>query len=338
MALPEQIRKQTEAVQELYKQLNQGGEEAQPEATETENVETPTADGDSPATNEAQAPSEDKSVGEEDPNSETYAQRYRTLQGMYNAEVPRLHTQNRELQQRVQQLEQLLATMSATKLQQPAQTAAPVTLVTDEDRAEYGESIDMMRKVAREELSYVAQEIAALKNALAQLQMNVVPQVQSIATYQAQTAEQQFWSALAQAIPNWREINDNPDFQAWLLAVDPFTGITRQVLLEDAQRNLDVNRVINFFRVWIELNGGADAGKNSNRKAPASELERHVSPGKSRNTGAPSTQPGKIYTPEDIRKFFSDVRQGKYKGREAERDRIERDIFAAQREGRIVTH
>jgi hypothetical protein len=29
-------------------------------------------------------------------------------------------------------------------------------------------------------------------------------------------------------------------------------------------------------------------------------------------------------------------RRGKYRGKEAERDRIERDIFAAQREGRIV--
>jgi hypothetical protein len=30
------------------------------------------------------------------------------------------------------------------------------------------------------------------------------------------------------------------------------------------------------------------------------------------------------------------VRKGLYKGREQERDRIERDIFAAQREGRIT--
>lgn len=42
-----------------------------------------------------------------------------------------------------------------------------------------------------------------------------------------------------------------------------------------------------------------------------------------------------MYTPEDIQKFFNEVRQGKYKGREADRDRIERDIFAAQRENRI---
>jgi hypothetical protein len=45
-----------------------------------------------------------------------------------------------------------------------------------------------------------------------------------------------------------------------------------------------------------------------------------------------------MYSPKDIEKFFVDVRQGKYKGREAERDKIERDIFAAQRENRIVAN
>jgi hypothetical protein len=43
------------------------------------------------------------------------------------------------------------------------------------------------------------------------------------------------------------------------------------------------------------------------------------------------------YTANDIKTFFSDVQRGKFKGKEQERDRKERDIFAAQREGRIVT-
>jgi hypothetical protein len=42
-----------------------------------------------------------------------------------------------------------------------------------------------------------------------------------------------------------------------------------------------------------------------------------------------------MYTPADIEKFFNDVRAGKYKGREQDRSRTERDIFAAQRENRI---
>jgi hypothetical protein len=66
-------------------------------------------------------------------------------------------------------------------------------------------------------------------------------------------------------------------------------------------------------------------------------LERQIAPGRSRGTGsAAAGQTAKTYTPEDIKKFFNDVRSGKYRGRETERDRIERDIFAAQRDGRIM--
>jgi len=44
---------------------------------------------------------------------------------------------------------------------------------------------------------------------------------------------------------------------------------------------------------------------------------------------------GKIYTRQDIADFFDNVRLGKFRGQEDERNRIERDIFAAQQEGRI---
>jgi hypothetical protein len=64
-------------------------------------------------------------------------------------------------------------------------------------------------------------------------------------------------------------------------------------------------------------------------------LEKQVTPGRARSAGTPQTNKGKVYTPEDIKKFFNDVRSGKYRGREQERDRIERDIFNAQRENRI---
>jgi hypothetical protein len=71
-------------------------------------------------------------------------------------------------------------------------------------------------------------------------------------------------------------------------------------------------------------------------RSAVSELDKQVSPGRSRNGGSPSGNQAKVYGPEDIKKFFDDVRKGVYQGKEAERDRIERDIFAAQRENRIV--
>jgi len=256
---------------------------------------------------------------------------------MYNAEVPRLHSQNRELNGRVQQMEQLLASLSQQS-SQPAQQTQVAPLVTENDVQEYGDSLDVMRRVTREELYPVAQKIAQLDQIIRSLQTSVVPQVQAVAHRQAMTAEQQFWSDLSSAAPNWREINDDHAFQSWLLEIDPLTGISRQTYLEDAQRILDVRRVASFFQTWNELTGKANVAQNTRRTATASELERQVAPGRSKNTGTPANNNAKTYSPDDIKGFFNDVRSGKYRGREAERDRIERDIFAAQRDGRITVN
>jgi hypothetical protein len=342
MALPEQIRKQSEAVQELYKQLdedNKGTEQSQANADATSEPAQPPADNtDTEIVAQSDGSTEQKpsdAKAEDDPNSETYVQKWKTLQGMYNAEVPRLHHQNKEMQQRLQQMEQLLASISAQPAQQQQTQSQAEKLVTEKDVEEYGESLDVMRKVTREELGTVAQRIAQLENVIRQLQSSVVPQVQAVAHQQQMSSEQKFWSDLSTTVPNWKDVNDNQEFQGWLLQADPLTGITRQTYLEDAQRSLDAGRVANFFRTWLEITGQAVVAQ-PNRSAPSSELERQVTPGRSKSTGAPSSNTAKMYAPGDIAKFFNDVKQGKYKGKEAERDRIERDIFAAQREGRIA--
>lgn len=344
MALPEQIRKQTEAVQELYKQLNGDGTNGEEQNSSAdggtppaENTNAPAASADeySATDNAAQSSSNEHTNDDGKGSEETLNQKYRTLQGMYNAEVPRLHSQNKELTGRLQQMEQLLATLSAQSARRQPQIEA---LITEKDQEEYGESLDVMRRVSREELIPVAQKIAQLEGMIRQLSANVVPQVQAVAQRQAMSAEQQFWAALTDAVPNWRDINDSDAFQSWMLDIDPLTGIVRQTILEDAQRNLDVRRVGSFFKSWLEFTGQANVAQNTRRAAPASELERQVAPGRSRNTGAPSNSNARTYSPADIQKFFNDVRSGKYKGREQERDRIERDIFAAQRDGRIVAN
>jgi hypothetical protein len=168
------------------------------------------------------------------------------------------------------------------------------------------------------------------------MQGTVVPQVHQLSQSYAVSNEQRFWADLQTAVPDWQEINGSQEFQSWLLEVDPLTGIPRQTYLDDAQRTMDARRVANFFTAWKGMTGGHDA-RTTRESQSATELERQVAPGKGRSGGAKPQGEAKTYSSEDIKKFFSDVQKGKYKGREAERDRIERDIFAAQREGRIVT-
>jgi hypothetical protein len=335
MAVPEQIRKQTEAVQELYKQLNDE------ESSDVVVGEAPKADSETGHANDSGSNDEHSSPESLDND---YVQKYKTLQGMYNAEVPRLHATNRDLQGRVSQLEQLLSSLSAPQQSQAQQlTAHQAALLSETEREEYGESLDVMRKVSKEELNPLVNRIHQLEAMLGQVTNNlntsVMPAVQHVARQQANNAEDRFWSDLNSTVPNWQRINTNPDFQSWLLEVDPMTGVSRQTYLQQAQDNLDSRRVAVFFDSWARATGNETiATAQPTRSASASELERQVSPGRGRGTGAPSGQSTKTYTPLDIKSFFNDVRSGKYKGRETERDRIERDIFAAQREGRIVAN
>lgn len=334
MALPEQIRKQTEAVQELYKQLDMDNNTGEDNNLANGTVEAIEQADETVTQNDANPSlAEEQKTNDERVSEDTIVQKYKTLQGMYNAEVPRLHQQNRDMQSRVQQMEQLLASISAQQDNKPQQTIEK--LVSDKDVEEYGESLDVMRKVSREEIVPMTQRLAHIESLIQQMQTNVIPQVQAVAQRQAMSSEQAFWSELTAEQSNWREINDNQAFQTWLLDTDPLTGITRQTYLDDAQRSLDARRVASFFRTWLDTTGQANVAQ-TNKSTYQSELEKQVAPGRSKNSGATTSNKSKVYTPDDIRSFFDDVRSGKFKGREPERDRIERDIFAAQRENRIT--
>jgi hypothetical protein len=329
MAIPDQIRKQVEQVDKHYSEVE--------DTTDVADVSAPDTEADSAVMSGTGNDGSGETVPEAGPSGtpqgEDWGHKYKTLQGMYNAEVPRLHQQNRELTTRLQQLEQLMATLPKV-----TESAPPsVTHLTDEDMAEYGESVEVMRRAAREEVATLAAKLASIEQSIAQVQSQVIPQVQHIARDQQNHAEQRFWATLAQEVPNFREVNGDAGFQQWLLAQDPMTGLNRQTYLEDAQSNLDAGRVVSIFNTWLASNAGQASPTAKKLSSANSQLEKQVAPGRSRTSGsAPPSSQSRTYTYQDIQKFYDDVRQGKYRGREKDRDRIERDIFSAQQDGRIV--
>jgi hypothetical protein len=346
MAIPKQVKRQSEEVQSLYAELNEEPteasagldsgekvpEEKQAEASAQVPVkENTTTTSDSVEEQAAKSDAEEHSTADTEELKDTWEQKYKTLQGMYNKEVPRLSSENRELGSRVSQLESLLGDLK--KQETPVQKAPVEKLITKDDVEQYGDSIDVMRRAAKEEVAGQLGRVAQLEKEIAELK-GVVPQVQQVKQQQKTTSEKQFWDVLNREVPNWNEINSNPDFQSWLLEVDPLTGISRQTYLEDAQRKQDAGRVINFFNAFAKVSGIDNSARDKSATQSA-ELQKQVAPKRGR-AGQPVNNDAKTYSPKDIEKFFTDVRKGKYKGREDERARMERDIFAAQQEGRIV--
>lgn len=346
MSLPEQIQKQVDQAKAIIEQ-HYGNKPADPD--------TPADDGDAetdsvveqesttpapvaeqpPASIESPPPSQVVTPDDHDENNATYAQRWRSLQGVYNATKRQMD----EAQQRIANLEQLISHMQTEKLD--SSIPRPSKHVTETDVTEYGaDMVEFARRVSREEIAPLAQAVQMLMSKIDQLQ-GVVPVVQNVAAAQAKSAHEMFYEALTKRVPDWRTVNENAQFHDWLLSDDPLSGLQRQTLLTDAHNNLDLARVVNIFEMGKQAlglsNAPATAAAPSVKPSNVSKLEKQIAPGRASAATTPPQQVNKRqWTRAEITKFYADKMQGRFKGREAEARSMEQDIFDAQREGRVV--
>jgi hypothetical protein len=125
---------------------------------------------------------------------------------------------------------------------------------------------------------------------------------------------------VARAIPNYQEIDRDPRWHRWLLEFDPLSGCVRQQLLNDSVAAGDFARVRAFFNGFLQQRVGH------------AEHTEHAGTGQ--RTRPAHGKP--IYTRAQIAQLYEQHRRGAYAGREAEWRRLEYDIIAAGREGRIL--
>jgi hypothetical protein len=241
-----------------------------------------------------------------------WEQRYRSLDGML---------QSRDRQ--IEQLHQLLADMQASKSSKPAEPEK--SLVTKEDEDTFGaDLLDVARRVARDEN---AQYIRALETKLAKFEA----QLGSVATTAAESAQERFQNRLSQMAPNWSVTDRDPNFITWLQA-----SPTRQRIFAESVQSQDLDGVAQFYLDFEVLTGKQATpvvpSTTNEPQAPDPRLARQVSPGKSRSSPTPITEGNKRqWTRTGIADFF--VNRKKYPVDEA--NRIERDIFTAQKDGRV---
>jgi len=337
--LPPQLQKQVADANALIEKLHgpvtteSSATESQTPADTAETV-TPTAEQVTTpaASNEGQA--ERVETPQDDENSPTYAQRWRSLQGTYNVTKSQLS----EAAQRIANLEQLVSS-----IQTAGTPAAPVASakpsLTPADATEYGaDMVDFVRRAARDETAPIAQALLAIQRQLDSLQ-GMAPVVQRVVESQAQTAEEKFFGRLTARVADWPQVNDNPAFHEWLMTPDPMTGITPQTYLVDAQKAFDVERVVSIFNTWKRIAGVKQIQPSPAPAAAgaADRLAKQVAPGRAAaGSPAPVAKQAKQYTRADIAKFYADKLRGVYANSKAEADAIEADIFLAQREGRVV--
>lgn len=304
MGMPKQVEQQLKEIEEMERQLQPTPEEP---AEDTAQAEAPVQESEAPIAESTPVPPAEISDWE---------QRYRTLAGKYDAEVPRLHAQVKELSGQLQSL-----------LQRAEQTAAPEPsvssqLVTDQDREAFGEDlIDLQRRVAQEVASKYAKQFDAYESKMAALE-------QRLSQTGSQVGEMTFEQRLYRVVPDFEQVNNDPKWVAWLDEVDPILRAPRRVIAQRAYEQGDVEGVAHYVNLF--RNGATP--KQMNRQA---ELSRQVAPSRaSGGTGQPAQQ-GKTYSMQQWSTLFDQVAMLNAQGKYDEGTKLEAELTAAISQGRV---
>ena len=329
MALPKAVQQQLEEADRLVAEFN--GEktgEGSPETDPVDNTKDPlvnvTREPENPPAND---PPPDNTVSQEtkpvEVPDETWAQKYYTLKGMYDAEVPRLHSDLREMKA---QMQQFLADQAASQATKAAEEKPVASLITDEDKEAFGpDLIDLIDRATEAKVSTLRDREAELLKEVNELK----GKLGNVTERQVMTEKDRFLAGLAQQVPDWEKLNVDQPFLNWLQQVDPVYGIPKHAALTTAYENLDVARVANIFNAYKQTLPQAPVA-NKNQQ----ELQRQVAPTRTRSTTTPADQSDKPYwTSESIEQFYTDWRRGVYE--DAEAADMEKQIHAAIAEGRV---
>lgn len=250
------------------------------------------------------------------PPAVNWEEKYRVLNGKYQAEVPRMAQEIRELKASMQ-------TLQETAANPPAPPQAPAIDVKGMTPAEVVEQFgeDFAKAVGA-----IAAQIAGEHTS--KVREEFKPQMDRVEQSAAESARESYMRELARLVPNWQEIDTDDNFTAFLDERDELSGRTRRTYFQEADKAMNAARVAKFFTAF--KGNSAPAQPPAEPQAP-SAIDVMVQPSAVR--ASPPPQGRRIWTQADVAKFYGDVRRGAYKP--ADVARIESDLFAAQRENRM---
>jgi hypothetical protein len=181
--------------------------------------------------------------------------------------------------------------------------------LTNEDLANFGP--EMLDLAQRASLHAVAPHLQELGQQNAELHARLMRET-----------KRNLDAALEHAVPNWREINRNPAFIAWLGEADTFSARRRKDLIDDATARGDSRAIVAFFQGFLQEAGAGQSSEQMRDAVPAAG--RRYEP----------QSPGRIYTRAEVARLLDPRRRGKKS--DVEWERLQREIIAAGREGRIL--
>ena len=330
MALPKQVQAQLAEVEELEKTLNAQKEEPKKKKAKKE----PEVSEEAPKDTEAEVPVEAEATvrpvevkpADTSPTdvADEFEQKYKTLRGKYDAEVPRLHTQVKDLTTKLEELTQSLE----AKSKEPTKPKEKVSYVTDEDRAEFGEElIDVQRRVAKEVAQDYEERFEKQQEIIETLQ-------QQLKDTGSQVGEMSFAQKLTQLVPDFPQIDKDERWIAWLNEYDPMLRGPRRDQAAAAFSSGDAEAVKHYVDLFKQTLAPAEPEERQTRQT---ELEKQVAPNRSANSANTKSvgKDAKIYSEREIAAAWNRIRTYNTRGKYDEAQKLEADITTDYLEGRV---
>lgn len=273
------------------------------------------------------APAPTPSVSEQHQADDSIEHKFKVLLGKYNAEVPKLHQQIRDLRDQLQtaqaaanpaEMQQLRDEIGQLKQQlqiaQQQQQAAPVQPPQIEKlRSEYGaDLIDGLLETVRSEIAPVQQKLNTIDQATRQnTQETAIDKMRR--TLREQPTPLDFDS-----------MNSDAGFNAWLNEIETYSGLPRRTLLNNAFGKGDFTRAALFFSEYANAHRQSDS--RANPAVP--DLSQHIQVGSQAPADGNREQvPINPWTPARIKQLYDDARTGRIS--QEEFARLEAEMFAA---------
>ncbi len=170
-------------------------------------------------------------------------QKWRTIQGKYDAEMPRLHEELRESQERIRELEaQHSDDLTAEKVKAMSDTEFMERFGISEDSLAYG----------RDQYEFSVIQNIELRQALKE------QIVQPFEERSASDSERQMRYELTRLMPTWEQTNEDPRFVEWLGA-----HRAENELMKAAGKTSDAESAVGVFKRYLGVSGQTDSQRVS---------------------------------------------------------------------------
>jgi hypothetical protein len=298
MAMPKQVEEAASLAEELHSRIFDEQEQAHPEEEPQEQ--------------------EPETVPEQIEDSELeelrrYKERYLSLKGKYDNEVPRL---NEELQ-----------TFKQTVFDRIGDINKPAQQQEEEDpriakwKEDYGDEVlDMINFFTKKNVDPILNERLA----------PVAKQVESVESAQLEASQNNFMAYLDSTVKgDWRRMwnGEDPKFLDFLKQPDPSGLYTYGDLVNMYNEKWDGDRLAKVMNAYV------DSTPSVQPRQSTPKPDAMITPNRSTPHTAPSIDNAKIWTPSLIEEFKTADRKGKYDSETSQA--MWNDLLSAMNEGRI---